>query len=1185
LGRKTEFVVDVRGNILEEKDPLGNVTKRTWGQYNQLYTETDPLGRVVTTNRYKKNLSGEETSFLIDSKNALGETTSYFLDLCNSDPRGCGGSGNIKQILDASVAATSFSYDQKGNLTSMVDALGNKTTNSYDTVGRMTKEVRTRVVNGQTQSLITEQFYDAKGQVIESKAPDGGMSKTVYNSFGKPERVIDAKGRVTRMEYDSRGMDKKTIYPDQSYEETSYDGEGNVVAKRDREGRATKMVYDAADRLTETILPDLTPATDADNPRQITKFDAAGQVEWQQDERGNKSFVKYDLAGRSIESKDALGSAMTTVYDVAGQRTSMTDALGRTTKYVYDVAGRMKETIFPDETPATDADNPRMLMEYDAVGRKITQTDEMGRITRYSYDKLGRLLSVILPNPSTGANPPLVDGASPANSGTLVTSYEYDEQGNKTAQIDAEGRRTTWSYDQVGRNLTRKLPMGQVESMVYNTAGERIQHTSFNGVDTLFAYDSQGRMGRVTFPNNRVRQFTYTTDGKVQSIDDGGQLYSFEYDERDRLTKATDGYGRDIRYQYDAIGNRTQLKTAKQEVNYSFDALNRLSEVVTSTNAANIGWAANQKATYQYDAIGNRQSMINPNGTLVSYGFDVRNRLKTLVHKASTAASAAVLLSLSYTVDASGLRTQIAETRPGNPIAITRTSNYAYDQVKRLTRENVTGTGGQNRASQWTYDRVGNRLSETSTGTLNKNIRYVYDANDRLSKETDSSNNTLAEYVYDQNGNTIQKKLGANILASYRWDEENRLIGATIETKVISYAYDSSGIRRSQEEVDGAIKKRTEYLVDANQNYAQVLEQWGASGAAANALPDEVLGKTYVFGDDLISQTKIELSGAGINSFYHYDGLGNTRALSDTNGVVTDRNAYTAFGENDPAGTSGNTSGTTDNNFKYAGEQLDPNLGFYYLRARYMDPGRGGFISKDSYMGYYSEPITLHKYLYANGNPVLGVDPSGHMSIIDTSMAQKVMGQLLTQAIAVNNFIGRVQTGLGMAQSFIQAFQLFNDPGAIMDMAAYLNPSNQDFGGVLEKGSFEHAAKVLKNNAAKIARSVSIHKFKIFTTYVPRKDCSILFYMPTPVSTPGSPIFLPTPIKISLGTFGRKPIYLALGGRTTRFFGIGFTFGKQPEKQNQLFRMDWKKPGNHHPGDSANFDYWIDPGFEFHVPK
>ena len=164
------------------------------------------------------------------------------------------------------------------------------------------------------------------------------------------------------------------------------------------------------------------------------------------------------------------------------------------------------------------------------------------------------------------------------------------------------------------------------------------------------------------------------------------------------------------------------------------------------------------------------------------------------------------------------------------------------------------------------------------------------------------------------------------------------------------------------------------------------IEEWGASGATSTALGEETLGTSYVYGDDLISQTKGTLS-----SFYHYDGLGTTRALSNSAATITDRYAYTAFGETDPAGTSGNNAGTTENNYLYAGEQKDQNLGFYYLRARYMDPRRGSFISQDSWMGNSSDPVTLHKYAYANLNPVMGVDPSGMFSLTEIGAAINIV--------------------------------------------------------------------------------------------------------------------------------------------------------------------------------------------------
>ena len=46
-----------------------------------------------------------------------------------------------------------------------------------------------------------------------------------------------------------------------------------------------------------------------------------------------------------------------------------------------------------------------------------------------------------------------------------------------------------------------------------------------------------------------------------------------------------------------------------------------------------------------------------------------------------------------------------------------------------------------------------------------------------------------------------------------------------------------------------------------------------------------------------------------------------------------------------------------------------------------MDPSTGTFISMDSYQGSIYDPVTLHKYLYANANPVMYTDPSGYSSL------------------------------------------------------------------------------------------------------------------------------------------------------------------------------------------------------------
>src|SRR5439155_7946852 len=68
---------------------------------------------------------------------------------------------------------------------------------------------------------------------------------------------------------------------------------------------------------------------------------------------------------------------------------------------------------------------------------------------------------------------------------------------------------------------------------------------------------------------------------------------------------------------------------------------------------------------------------------------------------------------------------------------------------------------------------------------------------------------------------------------------------------------------------------------------------------------------------------------------------------------------------------------------RFAGEQWDSDLGFYYLRARYLNPGIGRFQSADSFQGNQSDPISLHRYLYADADPVNGIDPSGNMTVTE----------------------------------------------------------------------------------------------------------------------------------------------------------------------------------------------------------
>ena len=79
----------------------------------------------------------------------------------------------------------------------------------------------------------------------------------------------------------------------------------------------------------------------------------------------------------------------------------------------------------------------------------------------------------------------------------------------------------------------------------------------------------------------------------------------------------------------------------------------------------------------------------------------------------------------------------------------------------------------------------------------------------------------------------------------------------------------------------------------------------------------------------------------------------------------------------------------TENDYQYAGERFDRTTELYPLRARYMPPRTGTFLSLSlaPYQGNRHAPQSLHKYLYANESPVSNVDPTGLTSIAEMSDA------------------------------------------------------------------------------------------------------------------------------------------------------------------------------------------------------
>jgi len=281
---------------------------------------------------------------------------------------------------------------------------------------------------------------------------------------------------------------------------------------------------------------------------------------------------------------------------------------------------------------------------------------------------------------------------------------------------------------------------------------------------------------------------------------------------------------------------------------------------------------------------------------------------------------------------------------------------------------------------------VGNRKQITSTLAPVPAGLWNYDANDRFT----------AGDSYDANGNTTSSGGIANV-----YDFENHLI----QKAGVSIVYDGRGsgfvLTNPELKISNRVQKTvagvtTKYLVDTQNptGYAQVVFET----ITGNTTQPFDSARTYVYGLELISKYRQFVAnnqGQTQISYYVYDGHGSVRAVTDTYD-------YDAFGN------LIHQTGTTPNNYLFAGEQFDPDLNLYYNRARYLNVSTGRFWSMDSFEGNQLAPASLHKYLYSSADPVDRVDPEGQQDLV-SEIAGEADTQIV-QAIAVVSAVAALCT-------------------------------------------------------------------------------------------------------------------------------------------------------------------------------
>lgn len=328
---------------------------------------------------------------------------------------------------------------------------------------------------------------------------------------------------------------------------------------------------------------------------------------------------------------------------------------------------------------------------------------------------------------------------------------------------------TEFGYDDAGRIIYSKDPVGRVERFSYNASGFLAKKELPNST-TRYYYDLAGRLireeedlpGRPTL----IRYYTIDNLGrKIHEIDPQNNHTYYDYDSLNRLTK--------ISYPplYDEEGG---LFTPTKKIEYKkLGTIKR--ETDENGNTTTTIYSAAGKVfeerfpdgtvrSCSYDKKGNLVKEVLPNGVEVDITYDAFGRMTSSVIKKE----ATLLSEKKYRYSSGHL---VEEVSPTGEITC-----YTYDKAGRKKSSTLNGA----RTTSFHYDALG-RLDEEQTSDYIK--RYSYDACDRVT----------GEYYVDQAGTMQSYKLYGYDVDGNR-SEERQGQFATTKTEFLAHAIPSKRI-------------------------------------------------------------------------------------------------------------------------------------------------------------------------------------------------------------------------------------------------------------------------------------------------------------------------------------------------------------------------------------------------------
>jgi len=727
-----------------------------------------------------------------------------------------------------------------------------------------------------------------------------------------------------------------------------------------------------------------------------------------------------------VENESTDGQQITYVYDKALRLNSVTAPTNAVTLTQFDQDGNGNDLLtYLSQTTYDDQGTSKVITSrqwFDGAGRVIRAGTGPGSVPTSSYDMTatvydgwGRVAKRSNPYPGDADGIPL----------SGVTQFW-----------------TTNTYDELSRVTQMTLPDTQtnhtIQTTYYgatDTSGARVVVTDTVGRQRKSEVDGLGRLVNVTEQNPAngnlewVTSYSYDVLNNLTQVNQGGQLRTFYYDAKSRLTKEKTPEAGQITYDYtdfDAVSTRTDARGVI--TTYTYGDLNLLTGVsynnvtgVAATAPVSITYknaspGKGQIATvtdgtggdgesYTYDSFGRLQSctrkidgisylkqyeynqasqmtsMTYPSGKKVNVGRDDRGRLSAL-QRVDVSGAPAYLSGINYRVD--GL---ISSQTLGD--GTTESFGYSDDRLQ-LTSQKVMKGGSTLLDLSYGYGalagQMGNNTTAGNSGQLvsvtgtvsgqNRNQTFTYDNVGRLVAAT-GWGAWARGFDYDRHGNRTAVRdavsggnpLQNTVIAQSGGMTTNRIASVN----GTAFSYDASGNVTG----DGA----NSYTYDAENRLVSVSglssESYGYD--AMNHRVKKVVGGVvthYIWEGKVIAE--YERGGGATPAtgtrYYHQDRL-STRVITDGAGAVVGTTDHLPFGEE---------IGFTDESEKHKFTTYERDGALDYAVNRHYDPRQGRFNQADPLrMGAASlaDPQSLNLYNYVGNDPVNFVDPSGLFSI------------------------------------------------------------------------------------------------------------------------------------------------------------------------------------------------------------